>query len=161
MLGTSKKEPEITQLLQTKRLMGVTPEAGNCSNQFYSTFSQFRQHFTSSLCADILSPKNYLAKLKSCANAFVQKRLEYNVDEIDTLKYRDKLLYRSTISHRCFQKLGLCFNRAFHGFGQAKFPNCGSVFGSSHFSILPQLPPKILLNSKKVKIDPKIIILRH
>jgi len=32
MLGTSKEEPEITQLLQTKRLMGVTPEAGNCSN---------------------------------------------------------------------------------------------------------------------------------
>jgi len=27
--------------------------------------------------------------------------------------------------------------RAFHGFGQAKFPNVGSVLGSSQFSILP------------------------
>ncbi len=37
----------------------------------------------------------------------------------------------------------------------AKFPDSGSVLGSSQFSILPQLPPKILLNSKVVKIDPK------
>jgi hypothetical protein len=29
----------------------------------------------------------------------------------------------------------------------------------SQFSILPQLPPKILLDSKVVKIDSKIIIL--
>jgi len=36
----------------------------------------------------------------------------------------------------------------FHGFGQAKFPDGGSVFGLSQFSILPQLPPKVLLNSK-------------
>jgi hypothetical protein len=30
--------------------------------------------------------------------------------------------------------------RAFHRFGQDKFPDGGLVFGSSHFSILPQLP---------------------
>ena len=48
-------------------------------------------------------------------------------------------------------------NRAFHGLGQAKFPDGDSVLGSRHFSILPQLPPKILLNSKVVKIDIKII----
>jgi len=50
--------------------------------------------------------------------------------------------------------------RAFHGFVQAKFPYGGSILGSSQFSIqwLPQLPPKILLNSKVVKIGPKIII---
>jgi len=47
---------------------------------------------------------------------------------------------------------------AFHGFGQAKFPNGGLVLGSSQFSILPQLPPKILLDSKVVKINLKIII---
>jgi hypothetical protein len=46
----------------------------------------------------------------------------------------------------------------FHGFGQAKFPHGGSVLGSSQFSILLQLPPKTLLDSKVVKIDPKIII---
>jgi hypothetical protein len=48
--------------------------------------------------------------------------------------------------------------RAFHGFGQAKFPDGGLVLGLSQFSILPQLPPKILLDSKVVKNDPKIII---
>jgi hypothetical protein len=36
-----------------------------------------------------------------------------------------------------------------------------SISGSSQFSILPQLPPIILLDSKVVKIDPKIIILLH
>jgi len=50
------------------------------------------------------------------------------------------------------------FYRAFHGFGQAKFPDGGSVLGSSQFSKLHQLSPKILLDSKVVKIDPKIII---
>jgi hypothetical protein len=43
--------------------------------------------------------------------------------------------------------------RVFHGFWQAKFPNSGLFLGSSQFSILPQLPPKILLDSKVVKID--------
>ncbi len=48
--------------------------------------------------------------------------------------------------------------RAFHRFWQAKFPDNGSVLGSSQFSILSQLPQKILLDSKVVKIYPKIII---
>jgi len=45
----------------------------------------------------------------------------------------------------------------FHGFGHAKFPDGGSVLGSSQFSKLPQLPPIIRLDSKVVKIDTKII----
>jgi hypothetical protein len=48
--------------------------------------------------------------------------------------------------------------RAFHGFGQAKFPDGGSVLGSSQFTQLPQLPLKTTLNLKVVKINPKIII---
>jgi len=44
--------------------------------------------------------------------------------------------------------------RAVHGFGQDKFPDGGSVLGT----ILPQLPPKIMLDSKVAKINPKIII---
>jgi len=48
--------------------------------------------------------------------------------------------------------------RAFHELRQAKFRYGGLVLGSSQFSILPQLPPKILLDSKVVKIEPKIII---
>jgi len=48
--------------------------------------------------------------------------------------------------------------REFHGFGKAKFPDGGLVLGLSQFLILPQLPPKILLSSKVIKINPKIII---
>ncbi len=37
-----------------------------------------------------------------------------------------------------------------------EFLDGGSIVGSSQFSILPQLPPKTILNdSKVVKIDPK------
>jgi hypothetical protein len=36
--------------------------------------------------------------------------------------------------------------------------NGGSVLGLGQFSILPQLPSKIMLDSKVVKIDLKIII---
>jgi len=43
--------------------------------------------------------------------------------------------------------------RAFHRFGQAKFPDGGSVLGSGQFSILPQLPLKTMLSSKGVKIN--------
>ncbi len=53
---------------------------------------------------------------------------------------------------------GFVFYSVFHWFVQAKFPNGGSILGSSKFSLLPQLPPKILLDSKMVKLDSKIII---
>jgi len=46
--------------------------------------------------------------------------------------------------------------RAFHQFGQAKFPDGGSILGSSQFTILPQLPLKTILGLKVVKIDSKI-----
>ncbi len=52
-----------------------------------------------------------------------------------------------------FQSL-YCY-RAFHGFGQAKFPDGGLVLGLIQFSILPQQHQKILLDSKVVKINPK------
>jgi hypothetical protein len=47
------------------------------------------------------------------------------------------------------------FYLAFHRFGQAKFPDGGLILGLSQLSILPQ---KILVDSKVVKIDPKIVI---
>jgi len=52
--------------------------------------------------------------------------------------------------------------RAFHGFHQAKFPNGDLVLGFSQSSILPQLPPKILLvvflnTSKSSQNQPKNI----
>ncbi len=51
--------------------------------------------------------------------------------------------------------------REFNGFGQAKFPDGGSILGSSQFSILPQLPQKMMLGLKVVKIDSKISNLRE
>jgi hypothetical protein len=47
----------------------------------------------------------------------------------------------------------------FQGFSKAKSGNGGSILSSSQFLILPQLPQKIKLASKVVKVDSKIIIL--
>ncbi len=49
--------------------------------------------------------------------------------------------------------------RVFHGFGQVKFADSGSILGSSQFSLLPHLPQKTMVSLKVVKIDSKIIIL--
>jgi hypothetical protein len=46
----------------------------------------------------------------------------------------------------------------FHGFGQAKFVHGGSILGFSLSSQLSELPLKITLDLKVVKIDSKIII---
>jgi len=48
--------------------------------------------------------------------------------------------------------------RVFLGFGQAKFACGGSVLGTSQFTILPELPLKMMLDLVVVKIDSKIII---
>jgi hypothetical protein len=47
----------------------------------------------------------------------------------------------------------------FQGFSKAKSANGGSISSWSQFLILPQLPQKIKLASKVVKVDSKIIIL--
>jgi hypothetical protein len=44
------------------------------------------------------------------------------------------------------------------GFSKAKSANGGSILSSSQFLILPQLPQKIKIASKVVKVDSKIII---
>ncbi len=46
----------------------------------------------------------------------------------------------------------------FQGFSKAKSANGGSILSLSQFLILPQLPQKIKLVSKVVKVDSKIII---
>jgi hypothetical protein len=43
----------------------------------------------------------------------------------------------------------------FQQFGQAKFDNGGWILSSSQFSLLPQLPQKMELTSKVVKMDSK------
>jgi len=51
------------------------------------------------------------------------------------------------------------FYRAFHGFGQAKFVDDASILGSSQFSLLYQLPLKMTVDLKVVKISLKIILI--
>ncbi len=46
-------------------------------------------------------------------------------------------------------------------FGQSEFADDGSILGSSQFTLLPQLPLKMMHNLKVVKIDWKIIIWLH
>jgi hypothetical protein len=47
---------------------------------------------------------------------------------------------------------------AFHRFGQAKFPDGGFILGLSQFFNTAVAASKKLLDSKVVKIDPKIFI---
>jgi hypothetical protein len=62
------------------------------------------------------------------------------------------------------RKEGNCNNSSksiysvFQGFSYAKFAYGGSILSSSQFLILPQLPQKMKLTLKVVKIDPKIIV---
>jgi hypothetical protein len=45
--------------------------------------------------------------------------------------------------------------RAFHGFGLAKIAYGGLILDSSQFTLLAQLPLKMMLGLKAVKIDSK------
>jgi len=57
-----------------------------------------------------------------------------------------------------YRQINLVFDKAIHKFVQAKFPDGVLVLGSSQFSILPQLFPKILYDLEVVKINPNINI---
>jgi len=58
------------------------------------------------------------------------------------------LVARSVLCFLFWASRSMVFDyKAFHRLKQYKFPDGGSVLGSSQFSILPQLPPNILLNS--------------
>jgi len=72
------------------------------------------------------------------------------------------MLYKMYVRDKFVRhQAAMIYYRTFHRFRQAKFTDGGLILGSNQFSILPQLPPKVLLNSKVVKIDPKIIISLH
>jgi len=76
--------------------------------------------------------------------------------------YNEDCIYQIDPATQTSLTLGIyLLLHSFHRFGQAKFPNGGLVSDSSQISILPQLPPKILLDSRVVKIDQKIIILHR
>jgi hypothetical protein len=52
----------------------------------------------------------------------------------------------------------LTVHSVFHQFRQAKFDYGGSILSSSQFLLLLQLPQKVELTSKVVKVDSKIIV---
>jgi hypothetical protein len=69
---------------------------------------------------------------------------------VDSCAWHFKIAQQPTVSFRDLQCV--------QGFSRAKSANSGSILSSSQFLILPQLPQKIKLTSKVVKIDSKIII---
>ncbi len=77
--------------------------------------------------------------------------------------------YRESCALKCFFKYSLrlylqeyknnpSWCSVFQGFSKSKSANGGSILSLSQFLILPQLPQKIKLASKVVKVDSKIII---
>ena len=73
-----------------------------------------------------------------------------------TLKWKQKKMFFICKIYLRLSQVSTC--RAFHRFWQAKIAYGGLVLGSSQFLILTQLPSKMRLASKLVKIDSKIII---
>jgi hypothetical protein len=67
------------------------------------------------------------------------------------------LVYRF-IEVRVGVKVRVGLYSVFHRFKQAKFAYGGSILSSSQFLLLPQLPQKMELASKVVKVDSKIIV---
>jgi hypothetical protein len=73
------------------------------------------------------------------------------VGNLEQMSFKHQIFTSNLCTKNIFQSY-----RAFQGFVQA-FTHC-LILGSSQFTLLPQLPLKMVLNLKVVKIDSKIII---
>jgi len=93
----------LLQLLMKKAFcISIIFNTSNCILYNLYKESQFHQHFTGSFCADILYPKNYIAKLeKSCAKHFWTKNCLYNVGEIDTSGWKFTKLLKQICNIFC------------------------------------------------------------
>jgi hypothetical protein len=112
---------------------------------------QFHQRFMSSFCIRKCFAQLFLVTFwlwRTYESTFVQKN------------ERVKRWWNWRFDRHIFEIVveGLSTYKAFHRFWQAKFPDGGSVLGLSQSSLLYELPLKMTLNSKVVKIDSKIII---
>ncbi len=67
-------------------------------------------------------------------------------------------IYPESKSQRKWSQVMCNFYSVFQGFSKPKSANGGLILSSSQFLILPQLPEKIKLASKVVKVYSKIII---
>ncbi len=86
-------------------------------------------------------------KYKDCCKLVRRSQIPYWWFDLD-LWNKKKGIKPIALSHLPY--------RAFHRFGQAKFANGGSILGSSQFTLLPQLPLRMMLSLKVVRIDSKI-----
>jgi hypothetical protein len=75
--------------------------------------------------------------------------------EQNYVKVKDKQIPKK---HEIFLSSFNKLYSVFQVFRQAKSANGGSILSSSQFLLLPQLPQKIKLALKVVKVDSKIII---
>ncbi len=80
--------------------------------------------------------------------------------EVKTWASLTKIFYKSNFLCLNIFQMKLFKNNysVFHRFRQDKFAYSGSILSSSQFLLLPQLPQKMELASKVVKVDSKIII---
>ena len=68
-------------------------------------------------------------------------------------------LFLSQFNETCASEIKFSsFYSVFQGFSKAKSANGGSILSSSQFLLLPQLPKKMELALKVVKVDSKIIV---
>jgi len=75
------------------------------------------------------------------ATQYIQK-IHFQMREIGLPK-ESQLLQKILLLLTSYSESNFCdckFERAFHGFGQAKFPCVGLVLGSSQSPLQPQLP---------------------
>jgi len=65
-------------------------------------------------------------------------------------------MLRNKLRNQKLNMLNIVVNyRAFHGFGQARFDDGGSILGLSQFALLPRLPLKMVLDLKRSKLTQK------
>jgi hypothetical protein len=94
------------------------------------------------------------------ARDVVEKKEFYAIDQSSKAVRNSisKSSHKTSSVYICNDPLHLYFYSVFQGFSKAKSAIGGSILSSSHVLILPQLPQKIKLTSKVVKVDSKIII---
>jgi hypothetical protein len=90
----------------------------------------------------------------------VVRKWHNNVRDGRSLLFLPQFILKDWV-YKTWQRCGLRkLYSVFHQIGQAKFADVGSILSSSQFLLLSQLPQKMELASKVVKIDSKIIILQ-
>ncbi len=139
-------------------------------------FSAFLQsNNRSSIFFSIFADRVHFFSPQTCYLTFLHTKMlrQYCALSRKMKERKNVFLFSDQIIMLCHQILNInvfrfCQNiraffsySVFQGFSKAKSANGGSILSSSQFLILPQLPQKIKLASKVVKVESKIIISLH